>query len=117
MPRSRRRSAIIVSRWRRWQSGSTPWPATSTGWRSSAARPASGWAAAPTGGGGAGRGPGEGLEGAAQRRAQLAERRAELAAEVTRADGRAREAVLDRDRLEGEVRAAAEIPQAPVAET
>ena len=63
-----------------------------------------------------GREAGERLDGSTLRRGQLAERRAELAAEVTRADGRAREAVLDRDRLEGEVRAAAEIHQAQVAE-
>ena len=63
-----------------------------------------------------GREAGERLDGAVQRRAQLAERRAELGAEVTRADVRAREAVLDRDRLEGEVRTAAEIHQTQVAE-
>jgi chromosome segregation protein len=58
----------------------------------------------------------ERLEGAARRRAQLGERRAELTGEVGRADARARDAVVDRDRLESEVRAASEIHQAQLAE-
>jgi chromosome segregation protein len=59
---------------------------------------------------------GERIEVAAVRRAQLAERRAELAGEVGRADARAREAVLDRDRLEGQVRETADAHQGQVAE-
>jgi chromosome segregation protein len=63
-----------------------------------------------------GREAGERLEGATLRRAQLADRRAELSGEAGRADARARDTVLDRDRLEGEVRATAEIHQAQLAE-
>jgi chromosome segregation protein len=59
---------------------------------------------------------GERLESAALRRVQLAERRTELTGEVGRADARAREAVVDRDRLEGEVRATAEIHHTQFAE-
>ena len=63
-----------------------------------------------------GREAGERIEVATLRRTQLAERRAELTGEVGRADARARDAVLDRDRLEGQVRETAEAHQAQVAE-
>jgi chromosome segregation protein len=63
-----------------------------------------------------GREAGERLDGATLRRAQLADRRTELSGEAGRADARARDTVVDRDRLEGEVRATAEIHQAQLAE-
>jgi len=56
------------------------------------------------------------LEQSALRRAQLAERRGELSGEAGRADARARDAVVDRDRLEGEVRATSEVHQSQLAE-
>jgi chromosome segregation protein len=58
----------------------------------------------------------ERLEGATLRRAQLADRRTELTGEAGRADARARDTVVDRDRLEGEVRATAEVHQAQLGE-
>src|SRR6185436_20417925 len=56
------------------------------------------------------------LEQSALRRAQLAERRGELSGEAGRADARARDAVVDRDRLEGEVRGTSEVHQSQLAE-
>ena len=55
------------------------------------------------------------LEQAAQRRAQTLDRRAELSQERERVDAAAREAAGDRDRVEGEVRVAAERHQLEVA--
>ena len=56
------------------------------------------------------------LEQSSVRRAQLAERRTELSSEADRTDARARDAVADRDRLEGEVRATSEVHQSQLAE-
>jgi chromosome segregation protein len=56
------------------------------------------------------------LEQSALRLAQLADRRTELSGEAGRADARARDAVVDRDRLEAEVRATSEVHQSQLAD-